>query len=353
MKSGHGMDRRDLLKATVGLAAGGLTGGYAFGAPRTLVFNTTGGASGEAVSNAFLSVFSADTGNQVRIVAPPSLAKLKVGVQSKNLDWDLAELVSQEHKLALREGLIQPLDKKIVDTASMLKGTYDDHSVVFTLYSTVLAYNSAKYRTPESRPASWADFWDVKRFPGRRALRNHPVDNLEFALLADGVPPSAIYPIDFARAFRSLDRIKPHIGVWWKDGQQPAQLLVDNEVDFTSAWHGRLYALVLQGETRIGVSWQGGMLKKSWIGVPKTAPNPTEAMKLIATMIRPDTSAKYAEKVGYIGGDPRAFDLISSRAKSWVVTNPEIYQKMVQANEDWWLDHLEEAQARWMDWIVR
>src|SRR6185369_2006644 len=172
----------------------------------------------------------------------------------------------------IREGLIQKLDKSIVDVSNLTPDSRDDYSVVFGFYSTAMGYNRQKF-SDDKRPRSWQQFWDVKAFPGRRALRNHPVDNLEFALLADGVPADKIYPIDLDRAFKSLDRIKQHIAVWWKDGAQPAQMLLDGEVDFTSGWHGRFFALAKQGEKRIGAEWTGSMLKASWVGVPVGAPN--------------------------------------------------------------------------------
>lgn len=66
----------------------------------------------------------------------------------------------------------------------------------------------------------FADVWDVKKFPGRRALRKFPRDTIEAALRADGVPGGPeIYkvlgaPGGWDRAFRTLDRIKPHVNLW-------------------------------------------------------------------------------------------------------------------------------------------
>ncbi|MBL8672733.1 MAG: ABC transporter substrate-binding protein [Alphaproteobacteria bacterium] len=348
-------DRREFLKATAGATALTVTSGLGLPAraqQKTLVFNDSGGASAEAGKLAYGDPFKAETGVEVKITAPAVVSKLKAMVQAKSVEWDVAELVSQEHRLAIREGLIQKLDKGIVNTAGLVPGSFDDYSVVFAYYSTAMGYNREKFADDAKRPKSWAEFWDVQKFPGRRALRNHPVDNLEFALQADGVPKDKIYPIDLDRAFKSLDRIKKHVAVWWKDGAQPAQMLLDGEVDFTSGWHGRFYALAQKGEKRIGCEWTGGMVKASWAGVPVGAPNPAEAMKFIAMMIRPQNSAKYAEGISYISGEPKAFDLLPAQTKEWVVTNPAVMSRMVVANEDWWLDNLATAQQRWNDWIA-
>ena len=353
MASSDRQDRREFLKATAGAVALTALGSAApaIAQSKTIVFNDSGGASADAGKVAFGDPFEAQTGVKVRITAPAQIAKLKAMVQAHNVEWDVAELVSQEHRLAIREGLIQKLDKTVVDVSHLTPDSQDDYSVVFGFYSTAMGYNREKL-VDGKRPKNWQEFWDVKAFPGRRALRNHPVDNLEFALLADGVPTDKIYPIDLDRAFKSLDRIKQHIAVWWKDGAQPAQMLVDGEVDFTSGWHGRFFALAMKGEKRIGVEWTGGMLKRSWVGVPVGAPNPKEAMQLIALMVRPQNSAKYAEGISYICGDPRAYDYLPDNVKEWVVTNPSIKSRMVLVDEDWWLENAERAQQRWNDWIV-
>ena len=318
-------DRRSFLKITSALGVSGALGGVAQTADaqqKTIVFNDSGGASAKAADVAFGIPFEAETGNKLVVTAPAEVAKLQAMVLAKNVEWDVAELVSQEHRLAIRKGLLQPLDKSVVDTSNLTPDGFDDYSVAFALYSTAMFYN--KVKIPEAkRPKNWRDFWDVANFPGRRALRNHPVDNLEFALLADGVPPDKLYPLNLDRAFASLNKIKPHIAVWWKDGAQPAQLLQDGEVDFTSGWHGRFFALANQGEKRIGVEWKDAMLKRSWVGVPIGAKNPKEAMKLVAIMINPKNSAKYAEGIAYICSDPRALQYLPENVKAWVVTVPE------------------------------
>jgi len=87
----------------------------------------------------------------------------------------------------------------------------------------------------------------VKKFPGRRALRNHPIATLEAALMADGVAPDKLYPLDVDRAFRKLEEIKPNVTVWWTSGAQSAQLLTTAEVDMVMAWNGRITALTKEG----------------------------------------------------------------------------------------------------------
>src|SRR5262249_57889854 len=110
--------------------------------------------------------------------------------------------------------------------------------VASTIQGTTLCYRRDK--SPNGGPKSWVDFWDVKRFPGARGLCiNDSPRTLIFALLADGMPADRLYPLDVDRAFKKLDQIKPHIKVWWREGNQSQQLIRDGEVDMMSIWNGR------------------------------------------------------------------------------------------------------------------
>ena len=131
----------------------------------------------------------------------------------------------------------------------------------------------------------------MKKFPGPRSLRNHPVDNLEAALMADGVAKDKLYPIDVDRAFKKLDQIQPHINVWWTTGQQPAQLLVDKEVVLATGWNGRFYDLIRK-EAPLAIEWNGGILKQgSWV-VPKGAKDQYWAMKMLAADVRSQAAGR-------------------------------------------------------------
>ena len=233
----------------------------------------------------------------------------------------------------------------------LLPEAVDDYAVCFAYYATAMGYRADRF-APGKFPASWAEFWDVAKFPGRRSLRNHPVDNLEFALLADGVPKDKLYPLDLDRAFRSLDRIKPHIAVWWKDGAQAPQMLQDGEVDFATSWTGRFFNLFMAGDKRIKIGWSGAAAKMSWVGVPRGTKNKAEAMKLIALMMRPEAGADYAKRISYVSANPKVIDLLPAEIQEWTATYPANRAAMFVQNEDWWLDNLQAAQTRWNDWIT-
>ena len=135
----------------------------------------------------------------------------------------------------------------------------------------MLGYNKEAF--PEGKqPKSWAEFWDAEEFPGARMLADMAsgTPNLEFALIADGVPMDKIFPIDIDRAFKSLSKIKPHIKKFWDTGALSAQMLADKEVVLGSIWNGRLQAVADKGAP-VAIEWNQHMLQIQAYGMFKDA----------------------------------------------------------------------------------
>src|SRR3546814_3337450 len=105
-------------------------------------------------------------------------------------DLDMAK-ISNPAILILTTGKKKYLQKHGLNSGPVVAGSpaqyKNDYGVGTNVYSTVLAYRTDAFEGREA-PKSWADFWNVKDFPGRRAIRRHPFDTVEEALLADGVP---------------------------------------------------------------------------------------------------------------------------------------------------------------------
>ena len=108
----------------------------------------------------------------------------------------------------------------------------------------------------------------------RRALDARPSDR-QSRVRADRRrrAEDKLYPIDFDRAFKKLDQIKPHVTVWWSTGQQPAQLLLDKEVVLATGWNGRFYDLIKKGAP-IEIEWNEGALKQGSFVIPRGAKDP-------------------------------------------------------------------------------
>ncbi len=245
----RGMSRRAFLTRlgqaaaavpVVDVLAGGLHRAHAQVQPVTTM--GWGGAWKDACQKAYFDPFTKKTGIPVKYVAPYEFAKVRAMHEANRMELDVLEPGAVDTPRALKMGMAQKIDWSVVDKSALTPNQlkYGDWGISSITLSTCLAYNRKKW-PGDGHPKSWADFWDVKKFPGPRSLQRRVYPNLEYALMADGAPadPKKLYPLDVDRAFKVLDRIKPHIKVWWTTGAQQQQLIQDQEVDLIAMWNGR------------------------------------------------------------------------------------------------------------------
>ena len=105
-----------------------------------------------------------------------SYAQIKLQVQARAVTWDIVQMGSFEVDQAADEGLLEEIDYKAagIDPADYLPGMAGKYCLGTIAYSTVLAYNTDKYKA--NAPRNWADFWDVQRFPRPAGLQRQPGD---------------------------------------------------------------------------------------------------------------------------------------------------------------------------------
>lgn len=319
--------------------------------PSKIVVNDSGGAMGTWMRKAYFDEFEKRYGIRVVETSPVDFGKLRAMVESGNVEWAVTEIGGQDAIRAVDMGLVQPIDDKIVDRSSFPKEAQAKDVFASSVYSTVLAYRSDVIK-PGSQPKGWTEFWDVKKFPGARSIRNHPVDNLEFALIADGVAMDKLYPLDVDRAFRKLDQIKPHITVWWTTGAQPAQLLLDKEVVMATGWNGRFFDLV-QKAAPIAIEWTQGALKQGTFVIPKGAKDVYWGQKFLSLMTEPKLQAIYANALGYPGLNPETSQYIDPKVLPVLPTAPDNLSKQFWISDAWWAKHGSVAIERWNGWMLK
>lgn len=168
----------------------------------------SGGPSGESIEKAYITPFTEKTGIKVVRESPTSLGKLQAMVQSKSITDILVELGSTNLMLARATDLIEPLDWDKINPDPMFPEAKMPDGFGYQYFSTIMAW-------PKDAKSvkTWKDFWNVKDFPGKRALPDYPAYTLPLALLADGVKPEDLYPLDIDRAFKSLEKIKDSVAV--------------------------------------------------------------------------------------------------------------------------------------------
>lgn len=304
----------------------------------TLTILEAGGESGEYFEEGFIKPFTEKTGIKVLRENPTELGKLQAMVESGQSTYNLVELSSGNVHQALSKGLIQEIDWDLVDPDPLNEEAMLPYAVGYQYYSTIMAWNEEGEELE-----SWADFWDVERFPGKRSLPDFPVFSLPIALLADGVPKEELYPLDIDRAFESLEKIKDHVSVWWTSGSQPPQLLMDGEVAYAATWSGR----VVGNNDNIGYTFNEGLLDLSYFVIPKGAKNLKETHALIHEMTLAENQARAAEVLPYSGPNKELTSLLPQDRLDDFPSSEANYDKQSLNDPQWWFENSKEVEERW------
>ena len=343
--------RRDVTKLiAAGAGAMALPTSGARAQSVTITVNGSGGSLAKTIERIYEKPFTAATGIGIRGTAPVSLAKLKAMVETGNMEWDLTEMGGDDMIHGTKNGWLTEIDWSIVDPDKKLpEMARQKYGMVTSTFSTVMAYRSDKFGG--KAPKSWADFWDVKGFPGPRTLQDSPVHNLEFALLADGVPVDKLYPLDVERAFRKLNEIKKHVVTWWATGAQQVQLLLDGEAVMGTVWNGRVTPLKKEGKP-VEISWNGGALQLSYWAVPKGAKHPKEAMRYMSQRLDADKGAEFVKEAPYPGFIPGLVEKLSPEVARQLPIHPENVAMQFRSNTQWWSENRPALAQRWTAWLL-
>ena len=262
---------------------------------------------------------------------------IKAYLTSGAKGWDLTDIGFARCEEAANADLVLPLDYSIIDKSRVPAEFTNPKYIGFYTFAYGIAYQKKKYGA--NPPQTWADFWDTKKFPGRRSVFADGTYAYEVALLADGVPMGDVYktlkaPGGVDRALKKLEQLKPDVAVWWKSTGQATQLLRDGEVDMIMIPNARAQSLVNDGAD-VGFAWNQAIVDVNCFLVPKTAPNPKQAMQLINSALDPVNQAKFAAKVGYGPTNPKAFEqksILSDKEIAWL---PDV-KKLLIADPTWY-----------------
>lgn len=340
-----------------GLTALALTAAAPAKAADSLTIVSWGGAYSESQREAFYKPFAKDTGIQVvEEEYAGEIAKIRAMVEANSVTWDVIDLDTQTAIAACAEGILEIIDYAAIglDRSKFIGGDIQDCAVPNIVYSTVLAYNQD---TLTNGPTAITDIFDLEKFPGKRSLQKNPFVNLEWALMADGVPPAEVYqvlstPEGVDRAFAKLDTIKSQV-VWWEAGAQPPQLLADGEVIMSTGWNGRFYGAVKNEGKNFVIIWDQQALDWDWWGIPKGNPRLENALKFISYASQPD---KMADQTNYISYGPANKDAIPNINKDVLKDLPTAPDNMVTAlvvDAQFWADHGEELRERFAAWLAQ
>ena len=314
-----------------------------------------GGANGAAQKKAYFEPFEkSGAGKITQVEYNGEQAKIKAMVEAKKVTWDVVEVESPDINRGCDEGLFEKLDwSKVGSKADFQPAAVHECGIGVFIWSTVLAYDGDKLKTA---PATWADFWDTGKFPGKRGMRKGARYNLEFALIADGVKTADVYKVlatkDGAdRAFKKMTDLKPNIQ-FWEAGAQPPQFLVAGDVTMTTAYNGRIDAAQREGKN-LKITWTGGIYDLDYWVMPKGTPNKDLAHKFIAMASTPDAQAEYARNISYGPTNNKALAKLDAKVLGLLPTSPANSKDSLQFNILFWADQGEALEKRFAAWAAQ
>lgn len=347
--------RRHVLKAAAAVAGASILGAPAIvlAQDRKLVTRDPGGPFSKGFAKAFYEPFKKATG--ITVIGIPSTSEpgglAKAMVEAKNYTWDMAHLSKSTHLSLANIGYLEPIAPAAGAGPNLSKipaNMRGEFILGVDVYATVLAYRTD---TMKKAPTSWADYFDTKGFPGRRGLRKNPFDTIEEALLADGVAPAQLYPLDLDRAFRKLDQVKRDVAVWWENGAQSSQLLRTGEADVMPAWNGRAQVAIDDGAP-VKLVWNQGLWTFEGFTILKGGPKVAMCREFIEFCAQPQQQALFTDDIAFGPTAPDAFKYIKPERAKLLPTHPDYLPKLIQVNSEYWGKNQGAIVERFNSWLL-
>jgi putative spermidine/putrescine transport system substrate-binding protein len=344
------MPARTLLAAVALLAAS-----ISCAAAHDLTVVSRGPGSVEPLRRVFVQAFAGATAIAVRQEnRDDGIEALETQLKAPDNEWDLVELRADELAAACADGLLEKLDFSAIGGKDhYLPQGVSDCGVGATVSNIVLAWDRDKFpATP-----TWADFWDIAKYPGKRGLYRGPRGNLEIALIADGVAPGDVYRVlatadGVDRAFRKLDQLKPYL-VWWDTDADAERILSSGDVLMTSAPSDRIAVAARNGPRDFGMQWTASLGEvQSW-AIVKGSPNLRQAMQFLYFAGTPAIEGRLLEVAGASGLAKNANDLLPPDLVAVSPTSPANLAAAIRFDGGFWRDNLAKLGQRFDAWLAQ
>lgn len=358
-----------LFLAGLAVLAHPVTAGAAEDA-RTLTVVTWGGAYEASQRAAIFEPFTEATGIELEIVRyDGGVDELRREIAREGPPaWDVVDMIRADARTACDAGLLEPLDAEILLDApdgtpaaeDFIANAIGDCAITQLVFATVLAYDDRAF--PGEKPRTVADFFDLEKFPGRRALRQAPVGLFEWALRSYGVPRAQIYDLlsterGLRLAFRRLDRIRDRL-VWWRGGSRPVELLKQGEVAMASGFNGRFFhAQVVEGAP-ISVIWDSQLLEYNTWAIAKSTPKKGLAERFLRFATAAEQLAAVANRISYGPARKSAQRRVGLHVDTGVPMRPHLptaprhLEKAIRKDDAWYAQTDDLRRRRFEAWLT-
>ena len=338
---------------------------------KDLVVVSWGGAYTASQQKAYHEPYMANNPG-IKIVnddsAGGAVAKLRAMQEAGNVTWDLVDMVAADAILACDEGLVEEInhDKDLAAAPDGTPASKDFGDMIVSpcfipqiVYSTTFGYRTDKVgSTP---PTTINDVFDLKKYPGKRSLEKKPINNFEWALLADGVPPDQVYEVlgteaGVNRALAKLDTIKDHV-VWWEKGAQTPQLLADGEVVMGSTYNGRLFSVIEEEKQPVAMMWDWQVFDLDGWVVPRGGKNAAEIKKYLRFATDTQRLADQAKFISYGPARMSSAPMVGKHATLGIdmaphmPTAPDNATHTLLYNYKFWADNVDDLTETFQAWL--
>ncbi len=324
-------------------------------AAQQLVVRTPGGAFDEVKKKTVYDPFRETTGIEIVPVASTA-AKLLAMFKAGQVDIDVIDTGDDVLLQLEQAGALEPMpykeftytDPDDIDPSVRLK-----YQVGSFVYAFVLGFNTTAYAVGKE-PKSWAEFWDIKAFPGTRTLADMAsgAPNLEIALIADGVPMDKVYPIDIERAFKSMSRIKPAVPKFWDTGALSAQMLADKEAAMGVIWSTRVQ-VAADGGAPLAAQWNQNQILAQAYGLTKGTRNTAAGVKFIDYSLSPEVQARWLRAYKAIPVNQKAYPQTAPQLLDPATRLPWTKSKGFRNDIAWWADNRAKVSDYWSKWVLQ
>ncbi len=351
------MKHQIIRKACSGILALGIAAaGQSVLAGGEVTVASWGGSYQAAQSKALFQPVAEAMGITIREESYKGIGQVRTKVAAGAVPWDIIDTGSGGGARGCAEDILIDLDYNMIDVSNFVTDTYLSCCVGTIVFATVPAWNTETYGM--NGPKSWADFWDVDKFPGTRSIRGKMHGMLEPALMADGVPIGEVYNVLDSEAGinRALDKIrelKPHVAVWWGSGAQHAQLMKDGEVDMATGWNGRFDVAKADG-AKVAYTYNGALQDYDCFAIPKGAPNAELAMKVIAEMSKAEHQANIPQYITYgpTNSDAYKTGKIDAALSKNLPSHPDNAKSMLPTSQEWYAKWEKKASEMYQDMMT-
>lgn len=351
------LTRRSLIAASGALAAGATSLARPALAQRggEVIIAATGGLMERSLQEHFYRRFEQEKGIRVRSIAielPDQWARARAAQRSGNIPFDIVTATPPD--LIQHADILQPID--CAKIPGMLENALPNgcfpQGIIRTAGGMSIVWSKKAFSKPMT---GWADFFDVKNFPGPRSLPD--TGDREWwlplaALMADGVPNDKLFPMDVDRAYRRLDEIKPHVAAWWKSGDNSMQILRGGDAVASVVYSSRAVPLAKSGD--FDFTWNQAIRDVGNWAVLKNSPNAANAIAFLEFFVQaPEEHKVFGEKVSFDSNNRNVAPLVAPEERRFRSSTPENWEKLVIADYEWIAANRPALRDRWVNWLTR